>query len=192
MKWSVGLLCDSDHLLLSQKSLYKVTPKNRFWPFLKKTLSNNFADKSYSTPTLGQCEWYGCVNLFMLPWSIFGYCCSPPYTVFIKKNFKLKEKQLSCKCTVFCYCWCSAIVTLLSADFFVLFYIILYRARTTKTTKSDWPLVMEWEQRSGKSFLIASGTSRFESFTLQLREMWDLSTMLGKLERSEESTFFIG
>lgn len=62
----------------------------------------------------------------------------------------------------------------------------------TKTTKSDWPLVMEREQRFGESSSTASGTSMFESFTLRLREMWDLSTMLGKLEQSEESTFFIG
>lgn len=51
--------------------LYTAASKNRFWPFLKKTLSNNFADKSHSTPTLGQCEWYVCVDLFMLPLGIF-------------------------------------------------------------------------------------------------------------------------
>lgn len=46
------------------KSLYTVSSKNRFWPFLKKTLSNSFADKSHSTPTLGHCEWYVCGDLF--------------------------------------------------------------------------------------------------------------------------------
>lgn len=46
------------------KSLYTVSSKNRFWPFLKKTLSNSFADKSHSTPTLGHCERYACGDLF--------------------------------------------------------------------------------------------------------------------------------
>lgn len=54
------------------KSLHTVTSKNRFWPFLKKTLSNNFAEKSHSTPTLDHCECYVCVDLFRVPGSIFG------------------------------------------------------------------------------------------------------------------------
>lgn len=70
------------------KSLHTVTSKNRSWPFLKKTLSNNFADKSHSTPTLGQCEWYVCVNLFLLPWSIFAYY-EPVALLHIQFLFKI-------------------------------------------------------------------------------------------------------
>lgn len=55
------------------KSLYTVTSKNRCWPFLKKTLSNNFADKSHSAPTLAQCECYVWVDLFLVSWCIFGH-----------------------------------------------------------------------------------------------------------------------
>lgn len=180
--------------------LYTVTSKNKFWPFLKKTLSNNCGDKSPSAPTLGQCEWYVCVDLFMLPWSTFGYylvifgaCCSPPYTAF-KKKTKTQIKRLNvglethCFLLLLMFCYCEINCCYL----FFFFCGNIYRAKMTKTTKSDWPLVMEREQRFGESSSTASGTSMFESFTLRLREMWDLSTMLGKLEQSEESTFFIG
>lgn len=68
----VSLYCVTLTTSCLGKSLHTVTSKNRFWPFLKKTLSNNFADKSHSTPTLGHCELYGCVDLFRVPRSIFG------------------------------------------------------------------------------------------------------------------------
>lgn len=68
----VSLYCVTLTTSCPGKSLHTVTSKNRFWPFLKKTLSNNFADKSHSTPTLGHCELYVCVDLFRVPRSIFG------------------------------------------------------------------------------------------------------------------------
>lgn len=71
----------------------------------------------------------------------------------------------------------------------IFIFVATFREKTTRTIMYDWPSATGWEPRYGESFLIALGTLRFGSFMPRLKEMWDLSTMQGKLELSDESTF---